>query len=99
MVATTLVTGWLLAKACSQPGIVEIGTNAEDRNVIGNSQISPNACTDSSSPMARPVKAAMQQMATPNTIASTTIKMAGTKPLVNLKPTAYPTARTIRMVT
>ena len=55
MVSTTYVTGWLLAKACSQPGMVEMGTNAEDRNVSGNSQISPNACTDSSSPMARPV--------------------------------------------
>ena len=55
MVSMMYVTGWLLAKACSQPGMVEIGTNAEDRNVSGNSQISPNACTDSSSPMARPV--------------------------------------------
>ena len=49
------MTGWLLANACSQPGMVEIGTNAELTNVSGNSQISPNACTDSSSPMASPV--------------------------------------------
>ena len=55
MVSTTKVTGWLLANACSQPGMDWIGTNAELRNVSGNSQISPNAWTDSSSPMARPV--------------------------------------------
>ena len=41
------MTGWLLAKACSQPGMVEIGTNAEDRNTSGKIQISPKACTDS----------------------------------------------------
>ena len=55
MALTTKVTGWWLAKACSQPGMVAIGTNAEDTNVSGNSQIIPNACTDSSSPMASPV--------------------------------------------
>ena len=53
--STTWVTGWWLANACSQPGMDEIGTNAELTNVSGNSQISPNACTDSSSPMASPV--------------------------------------------
>jgi len=26
MVSMTMVTGWCLAKACSQPGVVEIGT-------------------------------------------------------------------------
>src|SRR5215475_10155431 len=85
------VTGWLLANACSQPGMVSIGTNAELRNVSGNSQIRPNACTDSSSPMASPVYAAMQQIATPNTMDSTTMPTAGQNPFWNRNPTAYPT--------
>ena len=55
MASTVNVMGWLLANACSQPGMVEIGTKAELRKVSGNSQTRPNACTDSSSPMARPV--------------------------------------------
>jgi hypothetical protein len=93
------VTGWLFANACSQPGMVAIGTNAEDRNVSGKIQISPNACTDSSSPMASPVNAEIQAMATPNKIPSATIAMAGTTPFENRNPTAYPTARTIRIVT
>src|SRR5689334_16688458 len=88
MVSTTYVTGWLLANACSHPGIVAIGTNAELRNVSGNSQIRPNACTDSSSPIASPVNAAMQQIATPNTTASRSMATAATKPLVNRNPTA-----------
>ena len=53
----------------------------------GNSQIRPNACTDSSSPMASPVNAAMQQIATPNTVASATIATAGPKPFWNRNPT------------
>ena len=65
----------------------------------GNSQIRPNACTDSSSPMASPVKAAMQQIATPNTMDSTSMPTAGQKPFWNRNPTAYPTPRTIRIVT
>ena len=76
MASITNVIGWLLAKAWSQPGMVEIGTKAELRNVTGNSQIRPNACTDSSSPMARPVNAAIRQQAMPSTIASTTMPMA-----------------------
>ena len=33
-------TGLALAKACSQVGIVSVGTNALDRNVSGNITIS-----------------------------------------------------------
>jgi hypothetical protein len=55
IVSITYVTGWLFANACNQPGMVRIGTNAELRNTSGNSQIIPNACTASSSLMARPV--------------------------------------------
>src|SRR5579864_587969 len=76
IVLTTNVTGWWLAKACNQPGMVAIGTNAEDTNVSGNSQINPNAWTDSSSPMASPVNAEITEIATPNTVASTIMAMA-----------------------
>ena len=82
------MTGWLLANACIQPGMLSIGTNAELTNVSGNSQISPNACTDSSSPMASPVKAAMRQIDSPNTVASTIMPTAGPNPLLNRNPTA-----------
>ena len=88
IVSMMMLTGWFLAKACSQPGIVAIGTNAELRNVSGKTQISPNAWTDSSSPMARPVQALMQQIARPNTVASTTMATAGNTPLEKRKPTA-----------
>jgi len=49
--------------------------------------------------MASPVKAAIRQMASPNTTASTIMRMAGTTPFSNRKPTAYPTPTTIRIVT
>jgi hypothetical protein len=88
IVLTTKVTGWWLAKACSQPGMDAIGTNAEDTNVSGNSQINPNDCTASSSPMASPVKAEMHAIATPNTVASTTMATAGPTPFRNRNPTA-----------
>ena len=65
-----------------------MGTNAELRNVSGNSQISPKACTDSSSPMASPVNAAMRQIEIPNTMASRIMAMAGRAPFSNRKPTA-----------
>src|SRR5215469_5693452 len=80
MALTTYVTGWLLAKACSQPGMVAIGTNAEDTNVSGNSQTNPNDCTASSSLMASPVNADTVEITTPNTVASTTMATASPKP-------------------
>src|SRR5260221_11673973 len=98
IVSTTKVTGWFLANAWSQSGMVEIGTNAELTNVSGNSQISPNACTDSSSPMASPVKAAMVQIASPNTVASTTMPTAGPNPFRYRNPPAEPTPTLIQIV-
>lgn len=48
---TSAVTGWWVPMACSQPGIVSIGTNALEektsRNVIGTP-------ADSGSPISRP---------------------------------------------
>jgi hypothetical protein len=48
--------------------------------------------------MASPVNAEMVAMATPNNVASATMATARPAPLENRKPTAYPTARTTRIV-
>ena len=47
----------MFANACNHPGMVAMGTNAELTNVSGKIQISPKACTDSSSRIASPTKA------------------------------------------
>ena len=55
MESMTSVTGWFSANPCSQPGMLAIGTKAELMKVSGNTQMSPNACTDSSSLIVRPM--------------------------------------------
>src|SRR3954462_9955130 len=84
---TTWVIGWLFANACSHPGMLSTGTNAEETNVSGNSQINPNACVDSSFLSHRPMAAEIRHTAKPSPIASAIMPTAGPTPLLNRKPT------------
>src|ERR1700683_3891496 len=51
---TTAVTGWCLANACSQPGIVATGTKADEANTSGASSGNDAACAVSLSGTERP---------------------------------------------
>src|SRR5438270_9594766 len=84
---TTCVIGWLLANACSQPGMLCTGTKADETKVNGNSQISPNACVDSSFFSHSPIAAEIRQTEKPSPIASPIIPTAGQNPLLNRNPT------------
>src|SRR3954451_452135 len=84
---TTWVIGWLTANACNQPGIDSTGTNADDTNVSGNSQIRPNAWTASSWRSARPMNIDTQHSDRPNASASRIMPMALPRPSWNRNPT------------
>src|SRR3954470_5614062 len=84
---TTWVIGWLTANACNQPGIDSTGTNADDTNVRGNSQIRPNAWTASSCRSARPMNIDTQHSVSPNASASRIMPTALPKPSWKRNPT------------
>src|SRR5262249_22998956 len=56
-------TGWLFAKACSQPGMDETGTNAEEAKTSGASTGNAAAWADSGSPTASPTTAKTHDIA------------------------------------
>src|SRR3954468_5837930 len=84
----TWVIGWLTANAWSQPGIDSTGTNADDTNVNGNSQMRPNAWTASSCRSASPMNIDTQHSVSPNASASTTMATASPAPPWKRNPTA-----------
>ena len=62
----TIVTGWWDANACSQPGMLDTGTKADDANVSGNRIGKPMSCAVSLLGAARPMTAAPQLIAYAN---------------------------------
>ena len=62
----TTVTGWCAANACSQPGMLETGTKADDANVRGSRIGKPMSCAVSLFGAARPMTAAPQLIAYAN---------------------------------
>ena len=56
----TRVTGWCSAQTCSQPGMLETGTNADDANVSGRSTGNPISCAVSEFDAESPMTAAPQ---------------------------------------
>src|SRR5438270_12754520 len=66
MALMTWLIGLFRAKACSQSGIVEMGTNAELAKMSGNTQMNPAAWADSGSRTLMPMHAEIQQKLNPN---------------------------------
>src|SRR5215470_18426779 len=59
-------TGWWAAKACSQPGMVLTGMNADEANTRGAITGKAAACAVSGSPVASPRVAKIQANEYPN---------------------------------
>src|SRR5829696_6057634 len=89
---TVTVTGLTRANDCSQPGMLSTGTKAEEANTSGNTQTNPAAWADSTSRTDRPMKAEIQEKASPNARARATAPTAGTKPAWKRNPTRVPTS-------
>src|SRR3712207_2917494 len=63
--STVGVTGVAFAKACSQPGMVSTGANADDANVNGNNQTKPARLAASTVRTDSPIHAEIQVNAKP----------------------------------
>src|SRR3954463_4955556 len=63
--STVGVTGVDFANACSQPGMVSTGANADDAKVSGNSQTKPAMLAVSTLRTVRPIHAEIQENAKP----------------------------------
>src|SRR5688572_27365816 len=59
-------TGWLCAKACSQPGIASTGTKADEAKTSGAITGNAAACAASGFPTASPSEAKIQENVYPN---------------------------------
>ena len=73
-------TGLTSAKACIQPGMVSVGTNALDRNVSGNITISEMPCTPCAERPMVPNQAKIQAIDQPAKTASTTARRTPSAP-------------------
>ena len=91
MASTTIVTGLALAKACSQPGMVKIGTNALLANVSGKTHTNPADWAASTLPTESPMTAEIHENAIANRTSSPSPPTMGSRPLWNRKPTSRPT--------
>ncbi|GAA2088960.1 hypothetical protein GCM10009759_11470 [Kitasatospora saccharophila] len=86
-----MVTGWWSAKTWSQPGMVAVGTNAEDAKTSGARTGNAAAVAVSGSPTARPTTANTQDIANPKAgTGSPPARNAGTPSWIR-KPTRKPT--------
>src|SRR5688572_446579 len=64
----TDVTGLALTNACSHPGMVPVGANAELAKVSGRRSMKPQVFTDSLERAVMPTKAIGQHMVNPNAV-------------------------------
>jgi hypothetical protein len=73
---TVRLTGLTSANACTTPGIELVGTNAEEANTSGNTQMNPTDCAVSGSRTARPTYALIHENTYAN--ASTSANVSAT---------------------
>ena len=69
--STARLTGLTSANACTAPGIEEVGTNADEANVSGNTQMNPADWAVSGSRTVRPTNALIHEKTYENASTST----------------------------
>src|SRR6266496_620808 len=82
--------GFHSATGCSAPGRFGVGTKALDRNVNGNSQISPADDATSGPPTERPMSAPTHSIANANSSRIANAASAWPSPLCHRQPTMNP---------
>src|SRR6202167_4223152 len=89
---TTTLTGWLLAKAWSHPGMRAGGTKAELAQISGMGVSSPVIWAVSGSLTVRPMVAETQQNTNPMAMTRASAPSAAIAPLLKRHPTRVPAA-------
>src|SRR5712692_5866894 len=85
-VSVVRVTRLTLAKACSQPGMLDTGTKTELANTTGKMTTKPADCAASAPPTASATKAKIQLSANPKALTTAMDASAPSSPAWKRKP-------------